>query len=180
MEKSVNESKVDKNPRETAGLFSRATFSWMNPLLMTGYQRPLDSDDLYELSDEDQAQQLVDKMKKVWRNEIRTSKESKRPPRLWRALLRLHSWQTYVLILLLRFTITATYVTNAIFVWYLLEMLANNSIQIYSKVLVASGLSASILISCFVSNLHDFQTYKVGMCLKIALTESIHKEVIVL
>ncbi|RDW75548.1 hypothetical protein BP6252_06690 [Coleophoma cylindrospora] len=35
------------SPEETTSIFSLALFSWMNPLLWQGYQRPLDLDDLY-------------------------------------------------------------------------------------------------------------------------------------
>jgi len=179
MVKTSLERKIDKNPKETAGIFSLATFSWMNPILKIGYQRPLNKEDLYELSYKNQAENFAHNINKAWKREIKTAKEFQRPPRLWRALLHIHSWQTYVLIFLLKFTLTATYVTNAIFVWYLLEVLGNDALKIHYKVLVGAGLSLSIFISFLVSNHHDFQTYKAGMGFKIALIASIHKEVII-
>lgn len=37
------------NPEKHANFFSKLTFSWLNPLLLTGYKRPLEVDDLYEI-----------------------------------------------------------------------------------------------------------------------------------
>jgi len=178
MGESAHNSKENKNPRLSAGLFSHATLSWMNPLLKTEYQRPLHSEDLYELSNEDQAEHIANEMNKAWKREIKTAKECQRLPQLWRALLHIHSWQTYVLIILLKCTQTAAYVGIAIFLYYLLKVLADSgSVDIYYKLLVTTGLILSIPTSIFTTCWHNDLAFKVGMRLKIALIQIVYKEV---
>jgi hypothetical protein len=50
----------------TSELWSTLTFSWMQKLLQTGNERPLEMSDLYKLSYEDSAEGVYKKFKKGW------------------------------------------------------------------------------------------------------------------
>lgn len=181
MDKNQENIKVGKTSRKsgkTSGFFSAVTMSWMNPLLKSGYERPLNSKDLYELSSEDQAEYIVNKLNKAWEGEVESAKECQRSPRLWRALLDIHSWQTYILILLLKSTRIMTNVGISIFLWYFLNMIrSDTSVTIYLKVLVAVGLASCFFVNIFTSCFHTYLSLKVGMRMKVGVIHSIYSEV---
>ena len=45
-----------ENPRDTAGFLSVLFFWWMNPILVLGYKRDLELDDLYAPQEEDRSE----------------------------------------------------------------------------------------------------------------------------
>lgn len=59
----------------TCHIWSVLTFSWMQKLLETGNERPLEMEDLYKLAYEDSAEGVYKKFKKGWLQEI-NEKES--------------------------------------------------------------------------------------------------------
>lgn len=65
LEKTVGAAK-GKSPEERAGFFSKLTFSWMNPLLELGVQRPLEEKDLYMLANSDTAKTLGNALEGNW------------------------------------------------------------------------------------------------------------------
>ncbi len=56
-------------------LWSTLTFSWMQKLLKTGNERPLEMEDLYKLSYEDSAEGVYKKFKKGWLTQLNTAEE---------------------------------------------------------------------------------------------------------
>jgi ATP-binding cassette, subfamily C (CFTR/MRP), member 1 len=46
-------------PELTAGLFATWSFSWLNPILKTGYKRQLTHEDLYDLDPKEKADALT-------------------------------------------------------------------------------------------------------------------------
>lgn len=70
-------------PERHANIFSKITFSWMNPLMQRGYKRPLTDKDVWELDTWDRTETLNNSFQKSW------AEESQRPkPWLLRALNR--------------------------------------------------------------------------------------------
>ncbi|XP_060179357.1 ABC transporter C family member 2-like [Lycium barbarum] len=70
-------------PERHANIFSRITFSWMNPLMQLGYKRPLTEKDVWKLDTWDRTETLNNSFQKSW------AEESQRPkPWLLRALNR--------------------------------------------------------------------------------------------
>ncbi|CCA66783.1 probable YCF1-Vacuolar ABC transporter responsible for vacuolar sequestration of glutathione-S-conjugates [Serendipita indica DSM 11827] len=59
---------VNESPFETANIYSRWTFSWMNGLMRLGAQRPLEEEDVYVLGAEDQADILAEKLERATEN----------------------------------------------------------------------------------------------------------------
>ncbi|KAH8098945.1 ATPase [Aureococcus anophagefferens] len=48
-----------ESPEDAAGFLSAISFAWMSPLLATGYERPLESDDLFPLTRDDDPARLA-------------------------------------------------------------------------------------------------------------------------
>ena len=56
------------SPEETAGLYGRAVFAWVTPLLVTGFRRLLKPVDLYTLDEDMAAAGLNERFRWYWRN----------------------------------------------------------------------------------------------------------------
>lgn len=52
-----------------ANIFSRLLFSWLNPLLVLGYKRPLESSDLYEVPPQFRSDNVTSKFVQYWDEE---------------------------------------------------------------------------------------------------------------
>ncbi|XP_058886564.1 multidrug resistance-associated protein 1-like, partial [Acipenser ruthenus] len=91
------------NPERKVSFFSRVTYWWFNSVITLGYKRPLQREDLFELSDDDSSYTVCPSFEKQWRKEIigptevpREDEESllgkgkNHKPSLLRAL-----WQTF-------------------------------------------------------------------------------------
>ncbi|KAL1335647.1 hypothetical protein HN51_030120 [Arachis hypogaea] len=68
-------------PERHANILSRILFSWMNPIMNLGYQRPLTEKDIWKLDTWDRTETLNEKFQRCWVEESRRSK-----PWLLRAL----------------------------------------------------------------------------------------------
>jgi ATP-binding cassette subfamily C (CFTR/MRP) protein 1 len=53
-------------PEHFAGLLSRITFWWLNPLILTGYKRDLTKEDMWEIDESESSRNLTDKLEKKW------------------------------------------------------------------------------------------------------------------
>ena len=62
LEESDGEEDVE-SPEDAAGFLSAVSFAWMSPLLATGYERPLESDDLFPLTRDDDPARVAGKLR---------------------------------------------------------------------------------------------------------------------
>ncbi len=53
-------------PEETAGIFGRSLFLWVNPLLFLGYRRDLTLADLYPVDDGLSGERVYERLEAVW------------------------------------------------------------------------------------------------------------------
>jgi len=53
----------DESPEDAAGPFSTGVFAWMSPLLALGYERPLESSDLFPLARDDDPDNVAQKLR---------------------------------------------------------------------------------------------------------------------
>ncbi|GAB5365970.1 hypothetical protein AAMO2058_001104200 [Amorphochlora amoebiformis] len=67
LQANQNWSEVE-SPEKTADFFSLISFSWMSPLLRTGFQKPLQPEDIYGLADYDQSKTLTETWNPVWKD----------------------------------------------------------------------------------------------------------------
>lgn len=73
----------DECPYEYADIFSVLTFSWMTPLMKSGYKTFLTADDLWNLRNRDSTRSASGAFEKAWEQE-----KEKKHPSLWMALFR--------------------------------------------------------------------------------------------
>ncbi|KAJ8721588.1 hypothetical protein PYW07_002363 [Mythimna separata] len=65
--------KYDKNqcPENASGFPSRLTFSWFDPLALTGFRRSLTEEDLWALNPQDSSTEVVPKFDKFWERSLK-------------------------------------------------------------------------------------------------------------
>ncbi|NXB58887.1 MRP1 protein, partial [Struthidea cinerea] len=61
------------NPEENASFFSKLTYSWFSRVISLGYKKPLERDDLLELSQGDSPYSVCPNFEKQWRKEVQNS-----------------------------------------------------------------------------------------------------------
>eukprot|EP00271_Cylindrocystis_brebissonii_P007833 TRINITY_DN2165_c0_g1_i1.p1 TRINITY_DN2165_c0_g1~~TRINITY_DN2165_c0_g1_i1.p1 ORF type:complete len:1709 (-),score=349.89 TRINITY_DN2165_c0_g1_i1:1265-6391(-) len=66
-------------PELNAGILSRITFQWMNPVMRLGHQRPLQDEDVWQLDPVDKSSTVSVKFQEVWKEE----QKKKSPTLLW-------------------------------------------------------------------------------------------------
>ncbi|XP_027762173.1 putative ATP-binding cassette sub-family C member 13 [Empidonax traillii] len=58
------------NTEENVFFFSKLTYSWFSRVISTGYKKPLEREDLFELSESDSPYSVCPNFEKQWRKEI--------------------------------------------------------------------------------------------------------------
>jgi len=59
------------SPHETATFLSRITWWWQSGQIWSGWRRPLEHDDLYDLNAEDKSSVVVPVFRKHWNQELK-------------------------------------------------------------------------------------------------------------
>ena len=92
------------HPLSTANIFSVLTFSWMNSILRTGRERPLEQSDFLPLHENDRTRELTEHLKNQWDSDVDRSNKEGTKPKLWKCVLKIISLRdicvTWLLILL--------------------------------------------------------------------------------
>uniref|UniRef100_A0AC11APY1 Uncharacterized protein n=1 Tax=Ovis aries TaxID=9940 RepID=A0AC11APY1_SHEEP len=95
------------SPEKSASFFSKMTYSWFSRIIILGYKKPLEREDLFELNESDSSYTVCPIFEKQWRKEVlRTQERQKvkssfhkeahtRKPSLLRAL-----WNTFKFVLI--------------------------------------------------------------------------------
>ncbi|KAF4969630.1 hypothetical protein FSARC_3209 [Fusarium sarcochroum] len=124
------------SPEETAGLYARAVFAWVTPLLLTGFRKLLRPMDLFELDEDMGAAGLIDRFWRHWYNQKVACKY-----RLIFSCINTLRWSIIAVILprlaLLAFTICQPLILNRLLVF--LDD-ASQSINIGYGLIAAYGL----------------------------------------
>ena len=79
----------NESPEESASLYSRLFFTWLSPMISTGYTRPLEFEDLPHLHSAVQCEALVESFEYAWEKEQQQAIFDGRKPSLLRVLRRM-------------------------------------------------------------------------------------------
>ncbi|CAH8391191.1 unnamed protein product [Eruca vesicaria subsp. sativa] len=74
----------------TAGFFSVLTFSWMNPLLLAGFKKPLTPEDIPSLAPEDEAELAYTKFSQAWATLLADGTSTKERNLVFRAIAKVY------------------------------------------------------------------------------------------
>ena len=175
----VMEDASNKNPRQTAGLISLLTFSWLGDILKLGSKHPLQEKHLIPLERSFQAKDLVDFLQREWSAEVRWSQQTRTKPRLWRAMLRIIPYREYIILTLLRIFYSLSMNLLPLMVWLFLKSISSGSSEIsYASCL---PLVVCISVTSVARNMFGMHgVFKGEMCsirFKVAVVGLVYKKV---
>ena len=163
---------------DQAGCFSAIFLTWMNNLLRQGNKRSLREDDLFPLSENHKTEVIVEEFEKLWNDEVLRAEIHGRRPSLWKAMLRFVSIFDYLHIAILKLTEGLTSFSTAIFLWYYLKLLLDDSNRsIWSLVAAVVGISISSIVRVFLLHHSRLRALLIGMQLKVACIGIVYKKV---
>jgi len=171
---------MDKpNPKDKASVLSLIFLSWMNSLIKLGNQRPLDQDDLFQLSDENKTEFIVEEFEEVWKQEIECAQKNGRQPRLWKAMARFIPWSDYIWLTFLKISESLSSFSSCLLLWFYLKCALEGSSRQNTLYLLgaAVGIGAASLIRAFSLHHNNLRALFVSMRLKVACIGITYKKV---
>ncbi|KAM5281161.1 ATP-binding cassette sub-family C member 2-like [Ctenodactylus gundi] len=93
------------SPEESASFFNKVTFSWFSRIIILGYRKPLEREDLFELNESDSPYVVCPVFEKQWRKEVlRNNKREKatfhKGSHIQKPSLLYALWSTFKLVLI--------------------------------------------------------------------------------
>ncbi|KID93552.1 ABC transporter, transmembrane domain, type 1, partial [Metarhizium majus ARSEF 297] len=181
-----------ETPEARANLLSIITFNWLGTLLRTGYSRPLQADDLYDLPSTRLVIDHANRLEKSWAARCQANKQRPPPGRWlsWRHLWTRRTTDATVLTLslndvcfrwfwsggLLKMFGDLTQMVSPLLIRFLINSLNDPSQQAYrSGFGFAVGLFALLAFSV-ITNVHGFyRSASTGILLRAALMHVIYR-----
>ena len=80
-----------KDTEENFSILSLLLFQWMNDVVKTGSERPLEQSDFLPLSKENKTRSVTEKLQTNWDDEIASSQRNNKKPKLWRSVIKMVS-----------------------------------------------------------------------------------------
>ena len=165
--------------KENASFLSLIFLSWMNSLVKLANQRPLIADDLFQLSDEDKAEYIIQDFEEAWDYEIESAQKYGRQPRLWKAMSRFIPWSDYIWLTLLRNLEAFSSCASSVLLWFYLKCALEDSCQDTLNLLsTAIGIGISNILRAFAVQHTNLRAQLVGMRLKTACIGVTYKKVL--
>ncbi|XP_023236891.1 multidrug resistance-associated protein 4-like [Centruroides sculpturatus] len=166
------EGKQKSNPFDSAGIFSRAFFCWLFPIIIKGTKHRLKEEDLFEISKYHSSEYLGNMLQKEWNEELQ-----KRNPNILKAVLRLVGWKFLTLILLILVQETAVVAGQVHFLGVTVHYFDNRSEwNPYNIYLSIAGFFAMTAMFFILYNTNYIMTELIGMNLKIAFCTIIYRK----
>ena len=177
--KDNEQSCPTSHPYDSASLLSCLTLHWMNTVLKLGSQRPLEKEDIFPVRTQDSMEHLVNKLEKLWQQEINRSRLRGCQPRLWRAFSRMFSKKQYIGMLILRLLRAVSVVLLPLLLWFFLSDLENESQRnnSVSSFLLVAGMILLAFIKGISKNHFIGLAEMWGTRLKVASIGLVYKKV---
>ncbi|KAL0491571.1 ATP-binding cassette, subfamily C [Acrasis kona] len=135
-------------PEVTANFLSRITFWWFNPLVVQGYKKVLEMNDLYNLREEDRAKNVGKMFEHYWVEELK-----KKNPSLLLAIHRAFGTRCY-LAGIIKVMYDVIQLVSPIFLRLLIQFVSDPTIDTYYGYAYVFGLTALNLVGLLM--IHQF------------------------
>lgn len=150
----------------------------MNDLLRLGNNRPLTGDDLFPLLESYKAEVVVRKAEKCWLDELKRSQSENKNPRLWKAMLRLISWKSAVIMIVLRTFWALSFAFQPVCLWLVLKTLNDKPhMDMKFAIISVALLGTTTLVKVLSTHHYDYLTELWALRLKVALIGLVYKKV---
>ena len=173
-------SKSKQNPKKNANIFSILSFWWVGKLLAIGNERPIETDDLFPLLDEDQTRTSTEKLQWTWSEETarRVPGKSGNGHRLFRALIKMFPWTDYMFLLATALLDSVANILQVMVLTLLLPELMKSSHQEQSWTYIfAGGICLSALVRFLARHHLAYNAYLMALRWKSATIGIIYNKV---
>ncbi|KAJ6660858.1 hypothetical protein lerEdw1_017015, partial [Lerista edwardsae] len=171
-------SRDDKyNPLSDANFCSRLFFWWLNPLLVIGYKRKLEEDDMYKILSEDSSKVLGEDLQGFWDKEVQKAKKEGRVPHLTKAIILCY-WKPYLALGFFTLIEETLKVVQPIFLGNIIgyfEKVGSSADLTYAYI-SAAALSVCTLILAITHHLYFYHVQRAGMKLRVAMCHMIYRK----
>ncbi|XP_067669590.1 ATP-binding cassette sub-family C member 4-like isoform X2 [Haliotis asinina] len=164
------------NPIASANFLSRTFFWWLNPLLKTGYSRQLETEDMYNVVQQDASGYLGNRLEKEWKKEMKKLKDTGKKPSLMRALARCFGVQ-YMLLGIIVFIEEGTKVVQPLLLGGLIRYFTPDStITKQEAFLYAMAVSICAIVLAVAHHPYFFSVTRIGMQMRVACCSLMYKK----
>jgi len=170
---------VPKEPQPTpytkASLFSKITYWWANPLFITGFNRPLQDNDLYLLDPKFEEKRLAENFYREWNKELIKRKSN---PSIVKTFIRVFG-PKWIPSGILKFLSDCCNLTSPIILELLLDYVTNEHTEasykgwIYAGILLVLQLLATIFINTYFELVME-----VGLCVRATIIGVIYRKML--
>lgn len=171
-------SQNSKSEYVEPGFLHRLLFTWLLGILKLGGKRPITQDDMYPLSDEYKAENMVQRLEETWAQELNNSRTKRRQPKLWKAIFRVLPLKNLLMTTILK--LTAMFMQNILIVllWLLFNYLQGESLlNKWHLILIVLAVGVCNYIRVFSYHHCDYIALSMGIQLKVAVMGLIYKKV---
>jgi len=157
-------------PERQSSMYARLMFSWMNPLMKEGHDRPLEDKDVWSLDEPDQSLMIEKKFKKHWDAEALEAK-----PSLFRALRKTFFWQVLVAGFFKIFNDASQFIGPMILKQLILCSRPDSTAPRWLGYVLAAGMFAGQIVGAFSECQYFQNVMRVGMQARSALVLTLFK-----
>ena len=155
------------SPEWNASFITHLTWWWVNPLILIGYRKPLQLEDMYDLSTENTASYGSERFKKYWSYEKHPEIFWPLVRGFWKSLLMAASFKLVAALL--------TFVPPTI-LDYLLIWMASPDAPAWRGYFYAGIMFTSSFVESMFSNQYEYAIQLTAMRMRAALIDTLHQK----
>lgn len=175
LESSRNDEGVD-SPFSAAGVFSRLTFAWLNPLLSEGGTGTLETADMPPLCRQDRAAENYNLFLRTFENQYAAANQAcRKSPSIFWVLVSCY-WRSFCLTGFFAFLKSLTVSLGPIAVNLFIDYAAGNRAFKYEGVALVAGLLSAKLVEVVSQRHWNFGDRRIGIQIRSALIAAIYQK----
>ena len=114
-----------EDSEEEVGLLSLLFFQWMNNVITKGSKQALEQRDFLPLSKENTTRLATEQLQTNWNEELDTSKQKGKSPKLWKSIVKMVSSHDLIFIMLTGILDSCCRIFQPLFLGYLISVLGS-------------------------------------------------------
>lgn len=160
------------------GFLSRLTVWWMNDLMRTGSEQPLEEDDLFTVAELESSKIMAEKIRQTWLEELKVSETSGAKPGLVRAVCRTGNICDYSVIIFVPFVTCSMMLLRAILLAMILQDITDYGRQAMPWLcLYITGIFVFTVVEFLGENVVKYRACCLGIKARSALTSLVYNKV---
>eukprot|EP01060_Flectonema_neradi_P015052 TRINITY_DN21738_c0_g3_i1.p1 TRINITY_DN21738_c0_g3~~TRINITY_DN21738_c0_g3_i1.p1 ORF type:complete len:1270 (+),score=193.95 TRINITY_DN21738_c0_g3_i1:46-3810(+) len=161
-------------PRETGSCVSKITYSYVSPLLSTGYERPLTENDLPKLAKNDKAKTQYNKIKKAWKA---TSNMKGSRWRYWKVLYEAF-FTEFIMAGVWSVGESTTMISQPVLLAYIITWIKSDTDDYTEGIVFSIALALASFLQAIIHHQLYYHTMRAGWCIRMGTTSMLHQKLL--